>query len=79
MCPAARRVRCWYEDDQRDADAISAVAWGLRPAAAIEQAAGTRAGDQDWADRLASQLTMFGKRCRRPLDWFKASAQTRRT
>ena len=65
-------VRRWYEDDQRDTRMISAVAWGLRPDTAIERAVGARAGDEDWADRLARQLEVFHKRCRWPRDYLKA-------
>ena len=69
-------VKRWYEDDQRDAGRRNTVAWGLRPDAAIEHAVGARANDQDWAERLASQLTIFHKRCRWPLDYLNAPGPT---
>jgi DNA helicase HerA-like ATPase len=65
-------VSRWCHDDQRDAAAVSAVSWGLRPDTAIERAIGARAADQDWAERLAGQLTAFGPHCRWPLDYLKA-------
>ena len=39
-----RTVSRWYARDQRDAQVITTIIWGVRPHAAIEQAIGTRAG-----------------------------------
>jgi hypothetical protein len=68
----------WYAADQRDAAALGAVAWGLRPDPAIEQAVGAHAADPDWAGRLASELDVFVQRCRWPLDYLKAPGEAPR-
>jgi hypothetical protein len=47
----------------------TAVTWGVRPDTAIERAAGARAGDPEWAGRLAAKLTIFHQPCRWPLDY----------
>jgi hypothetical protein len=49
----------WYERDQRDTDAVTAVLWGSRQHTAIEQAVGTRAGKDDWTGQLAEALGAF--------------------
>jgi hypothetical protein len=65
-------VSRWYEDDRRDAGTLGAVAWGLRPSTAIERAVGARADEEDWDDRLASQLAAFHGDCRWPHDYLTA-------
>ena len=62
-------VTCWYRDDQRDTGRLHAVAWGQQPQAALARAFGVRAGEADWAERVASQLSAFIAPCRWPLDY----------
>lgn len=52
-------VECWSVRDQADATLNRAVAWGVRPAPAIERAVGAQAGDQDWSRRLTGALGAF--------------------
>jgi hypothetical protein len=54
-----RTVSRWYARDQRDAQVITTIIWGVRPRAAIEQAVGTRAGHDDWPAQLAEALGTF--------------------
>jgi uncharacterized protein len=60
-------VQRWYDTDQRDQQRLHAVAFGTRPAGAIELAVGACAADPDWDQRLADALTAFHD-CRWPLD-----------
>jgi hypothetical protein len=66
-------VQRWYDTDQRDPKQVRAVGYGTRPASAIEQAAGARATDQDWEQRLADALTALLD-CRWPLDYLRPAA-----
>ena len=68
-------VQRWYDTGQRDHQQVRAVAYGTRPAPAIEQAVGARAADQDWEQRLADALTAF-RDCRWPLDYLRPAAGT---
>jgi Helicase HerA, central domain len=52
-------VTRWYLRDQRDSQAITAIVWGSRPRPAIEQAIGTHASNDDWADQFAEALDAF--------------------
>jgi hypothetical protein len=54
-----RVVLRWYERDQRDTGAVSAVVWGSRQHTAIEQAAGTRASSDGWPGQLTEALGAF--------------------
>jgi hypothetical protein len=51
---------------QRDLRAVTSVIWGNRPHTAIEPAIGTRAGSDDWTDRLTDALTAFASAARPP-------------
>ena len=57
-----------YDADQRDPYQVRAVAYGTRPATAIEHAVGARAEDPDWDQRLADALTAF-RDCHWPRDY----------
>jgi hypothetical protein len=59
-----RVVLRWYQRDQRDTDAVTAVLWGSRQHTAIEQAAGTRASSDDWPGQLTDALGAFT-----PITW----------
>jgi hypothetical protein len=61
-------VTRWHHDDQRDAGRLHAVAWGQRPEAALASAIGVQAGEADWDERVASQLSHFTAPCQWPLD-----------
>jgi len=61
-------VQRWYDADQRDPTQVRAVAYGARPAAAIERAIGARAADPDWDQRLTDALTAF-RDCHWPRDY----------
>jgi uncharacterized protein len=63
-------VQRWYDADQRDPYQVHAVAYGTRPAAAIEHAVGARAEDPDWGQRLADALTAF-RDCHWPGDYLR--------
>lgn len=54
---------------------LHAVIWGQRPAPALERAAGARAGDPDWTERVASLLEVFAGTCRWPLDYLTPPGQ----
>ncbi len=60
-------VQRWHDAGQRDQQQVRAVAYGTRPASALEHAVGARASDPDWEQRLADALTAF-RDCRWPLD-----------
>ncbi len=62
------QVQRWYEADQRDPYQVRAVAYGTRPATAIEHAVGARAEDPDWDQRLTDALTAF-RDCHWPRDY----------
>jgi hypothetical protein len=62
-------VTRWHAGDRRDSERLQAVAWGRRPAPALERAAGATAGDPDWTERLGSLLDAFTQPCRWPLDY----------
>ena len=62
-------VTRWHAGDQRDPAQLHAVAWGQRPAPALERAAGAKAGDPDWTERVASLLDVYVQPCRWPLDY----------
>jgi DNA helicase HerA-like ATPase len=66
-------VQRWHDTGQRDQQQVHAVAYGTRPATAIEHAVGARATDQDWEQRLADALTAF-RDCRWPLDHLRPAA-----
>ncbi len=68
-------VQRWYDADQRDQYQLRAVAFGTRPARALEHAMGTRTGDQDWEQRLTDALDAF-QDCRWPLDYLRPAAGT---
>jgi len=57
----ADAVTRWYDHDQRDAEAVATVIWGMRARTAIEQAVGCRADAPDWPDFLGELLTAFAK------------------
>src|ERR1039458_1460066 len=61
-------VQRWYDAGQRNHQLARQVAYGTRPATAIEHAAGARSADDDWEQRLADALTAF-RSCRWPLDY----------
>jgi DNA helicase HerA-like ATPase len=52
-------VQRWYDGAQRDAWEVRAVAFGVDSPSAIEQAAGARAEDDDFDERLAGYLDQF--------------------
>jgi hypothetical protein len=52
-------VERWHRDDQRDTARLHALAWGQRPQAGLARAIGAKAGEADWDERVASQLTVF--------------------
>ena len=62
-------VARWHADAQRAREELHAVAWGRRPAAVLERAAGATADDQDWTERVGSLLAAFTQPCRWPLDY----------
>jgi hypothetical protein len=62
-------VTRWYAGDQRDPAQLHAVTWGQRPGPALERAAGAKADDHDWTERVASLLDVFVQPCRWPLDY----------
>ena len=62
-------VTRWHHDDQRDVGRLHAVAWGQRPEAALESAIGAKADEEDWDERVASQVSAFTAPCRWPLDY----------
>jgi hypothetical protein len=66
-------VQRWHDTGQRDQQHVHAVAYGTRPASALEHAVGARATDQDWEQRLADALTAF-RDCRWPLDHLRPAA-----
>jgi len=51
-----RAVHRWHTRAQRDTASIRTALWGTRPHTAIEQAAGSRLTDDDWAAQLADAL-----------------------
>ncbi len=63
-------VQRWYDTDQRDQRQVRAVAYGTRPASAIEQAVGARCSDPDWPQCLADTLAAFHD-CRWPSDYLR--------
>jgi len=52
-------VQRWYDGGQRDAWEVRAVAFGLDSPATVERAAGARAEDDDFEDRLTGYLDQF--------------------
>jgi DNA helicase HerA-like ATPase len=62
-------VTRWHAAAQRDPRQLHAVAWGRRPDPALERAAGAKAGDHDWTERVACHLDVFVQPCRWPLDY----------
>jgi len=52
-------VQRWYDGAQRDGWEVRAVAFGVDSPSAIERAAGARAGDDDFDERLAGCLDQF--------------------
>jgi uncharacterized protein len=62
-------VTRWHAAGQRDPAQRHAVAWGRRPDPALERAAGAKAGDHDWTERVACHLDAFVQPCRWPLDY----------
>jgi uncharacterized protein len=62
-------VTRWHAAAQRDPAQLRAVAWGRRPDPALERAAGAKAGDHDWTERVAYHLDAFVQPCRWPLDY----------
>jgi len=52
-------VQRWYDGAQRDAWEVRAVAFGVDSPAAIERAAGARAEDDDFEERLTGYLDQF--------------------
>jgi uncharacterized protein len=62
-------VTRWHAAAQRDPAQLHAVAWGQRPGPALERAAGAKAGDHDWTERVACHLDVFVQPCRWPLDY----------
>jgi hypothetical protein len=66
-------VQRWHDTGQRDQRQVHAMAYGTRPASALEHAVGARIGDQDWELRLADALTAF-RDCRCPLDHLQPAA-----
>jgi hypothetical protein len=69
-------VQRWYDTGQRDQQQLDAVAYGTRPASAIEQAVGARAAHPDWQQRLTDALAAFPD-CRWPLDILRPPAPGR--
>jgi uncharacterized protein len=61
-------VQRWYDTGQRNHQLAHQVAYGTRPATAVELAAGARSADDDWEQRLADALSAF-RSCRWPLDY----------
>jgi len=53
-------VNRWYDRDQQNRDALTAIAWGTRTRTAIEQAVGTTRSDEQWNRRLTDLLEAFG-------------------
>jgi hypothetical protein len=68
-------VQRWYDTDQRDRQQLDAVAFGTRPASAIEHAVGAQATDPDWEQRLSDALTAF-QDCRWPVDHLRPAGGT---
>jgi uncharacterized protein len=66
-------VQRWHGAAQRDQQQVRAVAYGARPASALEHAVGARPTDPDWEQRLADALTAF-RDCRWPLDHLRPAA-----
>jgi hypothetical protein len=62
----AGTVQRWYDDSQRDAGEVRAVAFGVAAPSAIERVAGTRADDEGFSRQLARRLGQFAD-CRWPL------------
>jgi len=62
-------VTRWHAAAQRDPAQLRAVAWGRRTDPALERAAGAKAGDHDWTERVACHLDVFVQPCRWPLDY----------
>ena len=58
-------VQRWYDGAQRDAREVRAVAFGVDDPSAVETAAGARAGDDDFEERLTDYLEEFAD-CRWP-------------
>jgi DNA helicase HerA-like ATPase len=67
-------VTRWHAAAQRDPRQLHAVAWGRRPDPALERAAGAKAGDQQWTERVACHLDAFVQPCRWPLDYLTSPA-----
>jgi DNA helicase HerA-like ATPase len=67
------QIQRWYDADQRDPRQVRAVAYGTRPATAIEHAVGARADDPDWDQRLTDALTAF-QDCHWPRDYLTPAA-----
>jgi DNA helicase HerA-like ATPase len=67
-------VTRWHAAAQRDPRQLHAVAWGRRPDPALERAAGAKAGDHDWTERVACHLDAFVQPCRWPLDYLTSPA-----
>jgi DNA helicase HerA-like ATPase len=55
----AGTVQRWHDGAQRDAWEVSAVAFGVDHPSAVETAAGARAGDEDFEERLTGHLEQF--------------------
>jgi hypothetical protein len=51
----------WYERDQNGAEAVAMVLWGTRQHTLIEQAVGSRVGNDDWSSHLGEMLRAFTK------------------
>jgi hypothetical protein len=68
-------VQRWYDHDQRDPAATSALVWGTRTFSAIEEAIGARASDEDWNQRLTDALSAFS-RLRWPRNYLRPATAT---
>ncbi len=66
-------VQRWYDADQRNPAEVRRIAFGSVRPTALETAAGAKAGDEDWEQRLSEALTQLHD-CRWPLDYLHAGA-----
>jgi hypothetical protein len=66
-------VQRWYDDDQRNQDLVTAVAFGTHSPTAIEHAIGAHPADEDWDQRLAGALAAF-RDCRWPAGYLHPHA-----
>jgi len=74
----AGTVQRWYDADQRDAEAVRGIAFGLGSPSVIERAAGARVTDDDFEQQMASHLEQFVD-CRWPMHYLTGASSGQAT